>query len=108
MRKYLRHSREIQSRFDKKVVRQFAMDYLREDGCFLLRIVGKNSTDIILSDLMLVLWVLFNAGSMKPKKLNKLEEETNIDPTTIDELLKENEPSDRINGMARSFNDDLS
>lgn len=59
VRKYLRACNEIQSGFDKKLSRRFANDYLREDGCFLLRIVGKNSTDIILSDLMRLLWVLF-------------------------------------------------
>jgi len=59
VRKYLRVNNEIQSGFDKKLSRRFANDYLRDDGCFLLRMVGKNSTDIILSDLMKILWVMF-------------------------------------------------
>jgi hypothetical protein len=59
VRKYLRAVNEIQSGFDKKLSRRFANDYLREDGCFLMRIVGKNSTDIILSDLIRLLWCMF-------------------------------------------------
>lgn len=59
VRKYLRACNEIHSGLDKKLTKQFANEYLREDGCFLLRIVGKNSTDIILSDLMRLLWILF-------------------------------------------------
>lgn len=59
VRKHLRIANQIQCGFDKKLARRFATDYLREDGCFLLRIVGKNSTDVVLSDLLRILWVMF-------------------------------------------------
>lgn len=61
IRKHLRVS-------DKKLTREFANDYLREDGCFLLRIVGKNSTDIILSDLARILFELFKNYPSRPRK----------------------------------------
>ncbi|XP_045178985.2 innexin unc-9-like [Mercenaria mercenaria] len=68
VRKYLRACNEIQSGFDKKLSRRFANDYLREDGCFLLRIVGKNSTDIILSDLTRLLWNIFKEKPFQSRK----------------------------------------
>ena len=109
VRKYLRYSREIQSSFDKKVVRRFAMDYLREDGCFLLRIVGKNSTDIILSDLMQVLWVLFNHGPMKPNRPSNvgIDEEIPMDPALTEELMKDKDLHGNSNGPSSAANDKL-
>lgn len=71
VRKYLRACNEIQSGFDKKLSRRFANDYLREDGCFLLRIIGKNSTDIILSDLIRLLWGMFKERPFQNRKNNR-------------------------------------
>lgn len=59
VRKYLRACNEIRSGYDKKISKRFALHYLREDGCFLLRMVGKNSNDIILSDLIRLLWRMY-------------------------------------------------
>lgn len=59
VRKYLRVADEIQTGFDKKLSRKFADEYLRDDGVFLLRIVGKNSSEIILCDLIKELWRIF-------------------------------------------------
>lgn len=59
VRKYLRVADEIHTGFDKKLSRKFADEYLRDDGVFLLRIVGKNSSEIILCDLIKELWRTF-------------------------------------------------
>lgn len=69
VRKYLRTANEIQNSFDKKLSRRFASDYLRDDGCFLLRMVGKNATEIIMSDLIKCLWDLFRNGVQKRNAL---------------------------------------
>ena len=61
VRKYLRIADEIHTGFDKKLSRKFADEYLRDDGVFLLRVVGKNSSDIILCDLIKELWHTFKA-----------------------------------------------
>ncbi|GAB1602511.1 innexin unc-9-like, partial [Argonauta hians] len=37
----------------------FADDYLKLDGVMLLRVVGKNSTDLVVSDLVKYLWLIF-------------------------------------------------
>ncbi|KAL4217041.1 hypothetical protein ACF0H5_023497 [Mactra antiquata] len=77
VRKYLRACNEIQSAYDKKLSKRFALHYLREDGCFLLRMVGKNSTDIILSDLIQLLWRMYKEKPFNNRKnLPDLSSET--------------------------------
>ncbi|KAL5006069.1 hypothetical protein ScPMuIL_017227 [Solemya velum] len=57
--KYLKISNQIQSGIDKKLCRKFADDYLRADGVFVLRVVEKNSTSLVLTDLVNELWTIF-------------------------------------------------
>ena len=40
-------------------------NYLRDDGVFLLRSVGNNSSEIILMDLIKVLWATFRKQNQK-------------------------------------------
>ena len=56
IKKYLRILDEIKSIEDKKFAKKFADEYLRDDGIFVLRLVAKNSNDILLSDLISELW----------------------------------------------------
>lgn len=52
---------ELKGETDKKLARKFADEYLRDDGCFVLRLVSKNSSDILLADLILELWSIFKS-----------------------------------------------
>jgi len=61
IKKYLRSMDELKGEMDKKFARKFADEYLRDDGCFVLRLVAKNSSDILLADLIQELWKLFKA-----------------------------------------------
>ncbi|XP_033728697.1 innexin unc-9-like [Pecten maximus] len=69
VRKYLTILGQLETGFDKKVSRKFAAEYLRGDGVFVLRVVGKNSSDMVLTDLVQHLWKVFKEEHCKlPKK----------------------------------------
>lgn len=59
IKKYLQMSDEISTNFDKQLCRKFADTHLRDDGVFVLRVVAKNSNDMVASDLVYHLWKLF-------------------------------------------------
>ncbi|XP_036354405.1 innexin unc-9 isoform X1 [Octopus sinensis] len=61
--KYLKSSEDIFTSEDKKLVHRFTTDYLRDDGFFVLRLVSKNSTDLVLVDLVKELWHLYKNKS---------------------------------------------
>ena len=44
---------------DRKLFKKFVFHYLRDDGIFLLRSVGNNSSEIVLLDLVQALWTTF-------------------------------------------------
>ena len=56
LRKYLDKTKAAS---DKKLYHRFAESYLRNDGCFILRLIQNNSTDIALMDLLLKMWQNF-------------------------------------------------
>ena len=56
---------------DKRLAERFADHYLRDDGIFVLRVVAKNSNNVVISDLLLQLWRLYKA---KPLVRNGAEE----------------------------------
>ena len=41
---------------DRKLSHKFAEMYLRQDGCFVLKLVAKNSTDLVVADIVAALW----------------------------------------------------
>ncbi|KAL8593274.1 hypothetical protein ACOMHN_009927 [Nucella lapillus] len=53
---------------DRKLFKRFVSDYLRDDGVFLLRSVGNNSSDIILLDLVQALWTTFRKREQLPEE----------------------------------------
>lgn len=65
VRKYLKISNQVEPKEDKKLCKRFAEHYLRDDGCFVLRIIAKNSSDSIVIDLMVELWNLFRETTEK-------------------------------------------
>ncbi|KAL5006065.1 hypothetical protein ScPMuIL_017223 [Solemya velum] len=60
VKKYLRIVEAINGSSDKKICRRFSDEYLRDDGIFLLRIVAKNSNEVLLTDLIHYLWKMYN------------------------------------------------
>lgn len=57
VKKYLTITDKMQSASDKKLCRRFAESYLRDDGCFVARMIGTNSTDMVITDLLDAMWV---------------------------------------------------
>lgn len=61
IKKYLKINKQIASNADKSICKQFAMNYLRDDGVFLLYMIGRNSSEMVVSDLVLELWKIYKA-----------------------------------------------
>ncbi|KAL3854757.1 hypothetical protein ACJMK2_014006 [Sinanodonta woodiana] len=59
VKKYLKVNLQLQNDFDKKLCYRFADYYLRDDGVFVLRVIAKNSTDLVIIDLVTCLWKIF-------------------------------------------------
>lgn len=70
---------------DRKSVQAFATHYLRQDGVFILRLIGKNVNEVILCEIILALYEIFKSKHYNPKvytsqqKLNK-DEESLLEP----------------------------
>lgn len=56
LKKFLKVNECYKSELDKKLAVKFAEQYLRQDGIFVLRLVGKNANDVLVSELILQLW----------------------------------------------------
>ena len=56
VKKYLKITDQLQNGFDKKLCHRFADNYLREDGVFVLRVITRNSTDLVTTDLVTQMW----------------------------------------------------
>ncbi|KAK3083312.1 hypothetical protein FSP39_019235 [Pinctada imbricata] len=70
VRKYLRINRELNTAFDKKLSQKFAEEYLRDDGIFVLRIIAKNSSDMVVTDLVYAMWKVFKETHCAKKREN--------------------------------------
>lgn len=56
VKKYLKITEQLQNGFDRKLCQRFADNYLREDGVFVLRVITRNSTDLVTTDLVTQMW----------------------------------------------------
>ncbi|KAL4217044.1 hypothetical protein ACF0H5_023500 [Mactra antiquata] len=56
IKKYLKLASKVKTEPEKKLCRKFADRYLRDDGCFVLRILATNSSELIVLDLVEELW----------------------------------------------------
>ncbi|GAB1602509.1 innexin unc-9 isoform X1 [Argonauta hians] len=54
--KYIRWWDTIQTKQDRKLCQKFTKEYLRDDGFLVLRVIAKNSTDLVAGDLLHYLW----------------------------------------------------
>jgi hypothetical protein len=71
IKKYLKINNELHTGFEKKLCQQFANQYLRDDGVFVMRVIAKNSTDLVVTDLVDKMWKAY-----KDKKVDKNAEPT--------------------------------
>lgn len=74
VKKYLKIADQLQTQADKKLCKKFADQYLRDDGIFLLRIIEKNTNDILMTDLVNKMWALYKD---KPGVRKELETDPN-------------------------------
>ena len=57
LKKYLKlMDRLSREKFDKKMFRTFGEHYLKQDGVLVLRLIGKNSNQVIMGEIMSALW----------------------------------------------------
>ncbi|CAL1543617.1 unnamed protein product [Lymnaea stagnalis] len=59
VKRFLKLGDNLSSKSDSKLAKKFANEYLRDDGVFVLKIVAKNSSDLVLNDLVNYLWMFF-------------------------------------------------
>ncbi|KAL8584973.1 hypothetical protein ACOMHN_043609 [Nucella lapillus] len=59
IKKYLKINNELHTGFDKKLCAKFAEQYLRDDGVFVMRVISKNSTDLVVTDLVDKMWKMY-------------------------------------------------
>lgn len=59
IRKFLKIMDRLGTGPDKKLATRFTMEYLRYDGVFTLRLVGKNSSDIVVAEIISGLWDVY-------------------------------------------------
>ncbi|XP_067945999.1 innexin unc-9-like [Watersipora subatra] len=70
---------KYEKKTDRKYIRAFAESYLKQDGVFILRLIGKNVNEVILCEIVLALYEIFkkkrlaNLSSME--KLNGQNED---------------------------------
>nr|KAG5707714.1 hypothetical protein BaRGS_003289 [Batillaria attramentaria] len=65
------------------------MDYLRDDGVFVLRVVGCNSTEMVLKDLVVELWRSFkrkhaHEGALDRRPTVGVNGDVELDRTDLD------------------------
>lgn len=65
VKKYLKITDQLQNGFDRKLCHRFADNYLREDGVFVLRVITRNSTDLVTTDLVTTMWRKFQEKQSK-------------------------------------------
>ncbi|XP_076442060.1 innexin unc-9-like isoform X2 [Babylonia areolata] len=75
IKKYLKINNELHTGFDKKLCNKFAEQYLRDDGVFVMRVIAKNSTDLVVTDLVDKMWKLYK-GKSGPKPSEEPTEPT--------------------------------
>ena len=61
VRKFLKIMDRLGSGPDKKLATRFVMEYLRHDGVFTLRLIGKNSSDIVVAEIVSGLWDIYRS-----------------------------------------------
>ncbi|KAH3750315.1 hypothetical protein DPMN_184835 [Dreissena polymorpha] len=74
VKKYLKNMDRVRTADDKKLCRKFSDYYLRDDGCFVLKIIGMNTSDLVVMDLIEQLWGLYVKNTSRRVHFNDDEE----------------------------------
>jgi hypothetical protein len=71
VKKYLKITDNLRNENDLESAKKFANEYLLEDGVFVLRVIAKNSSELVLTDIISCLWALYQENPPKIKQVNK-------------------------------------
>ncbi|BFZ21820.1 hypothetical protein BsWGS_24859 [Bradybaena similaris] len=71
VKKYLKICDNIRNEKDLKFAKKFADEYLRDDGVFILRVIAKNSSELVVTDIVNSLWVLYRESPHTVKQSDK-------------------------------------
>ncbi|KAK3082805.1 hypothetical protein FSP39_005901 [Pinctada imbricata] len=92
IKKMLKSNPEIRDNFsktDKALCREFAENYLRNDGVFLLYMIAKNATDLVVTDLVYEMWNIFKKKVKHPRGENNFPNNANniddMEPMSVGE-----------------------
>jgi hypothetical protein len=78
VKKFLKIMDRISTGPERKVVSRFVLDYLRHDGVFTLRLIGKNSSDIVVAEIVAGLWDLYRSKKSIQIRTNLTGHDPNI------------------------------
>ena len=69
------------------------MEYLGNDGVFILRLLSGNTNDVVMAELMGKMWLRYRNFRYTAKKNEKNESSSDVQIEEIDVLAKENNGS---------------
>lgn len=75
MKKFLRINDCYKTELDKKMAVKFCEQYLRQDGIFVLRLVGKNANDVLVSELIVQLWHYYRNKPLFKHATNQISDD---------------------------------
>jgi len=64
---------------DRKMSYQFCELYLRQDGVFVLKLVAKNSTDLVVADIVAALWDNYRSSKAMNSSRTGMSEDEPMD-----------------------------
>lgn len=100
VKKYLKMGDNIRTETDSKFARKFADEYLRDDGVFILRVIGKNSSEMVLADLVNSLWVLYRENPHTAKPRDKRHRQAKVNGKPLAPTLEMDEEEEDRRSMS--------
>ena len=74
VKKYLKYLNLLQTQQDKDLMLNFVNNHLKDDGIFVLRMIARNTNDILLGDIVRHLWLIYKGESEGKKRLDSDED----------------------------------
>lgn len=74
IKKYLKMIQQIFTEEDRGLLREFTQRYLKDDGVFVMRIIARNTNDILLADILRHMWTIFKKRKTDREALRGGEE----------------------------------
>jgi len=85
---YIRRHLKVADRYDRssdrdrKAATVFAESYLRQDGIFVLKLVAKNSTELVVADIIAALW-----DNYRQRPFGSRDHAIFLEPDTVEEAV---------------------